>query len=473
VIALFTSPSSRLRRFKLGGIALLMAVVLPCAALAQQQEDKDNKQLSDKVQEGLAKFKALQDAQNWAGILSLVNDLMKDVKRDSYDEAILSSIRGQMYVQTKDYGKAIDSLETAIHVSDRHHFFGDRETDAICRYLMQLYYQEATTPGRPLQQQQAYFAKACDYIKRLIDHAPKPNPDDLYVYASLLFNRALLNPEKPDIALITEARKVGEQSLYLTAKPKEQTYTLILATLQQQQEYARMAEYLELLVKEYPKSNNYWQQLFASYYSMAADEKLKRESFENNVRAILTIERAQANGAMNTPKDNLNLVGIYFAINQFDRACALLDAGLKNGAIEPDQKNWELLAYSYQQVNKEQKAIDVLKEAAKHFPKSGSLDYQAAVIYYSLDKIADAYREAKVAAAKGVQDKNGAVWAFIAYCAFDLQKYDEALEAAQKATTFPDSQKDKQLPQLRKAIDEKIEERKYQNEVMKQKQKQA
>src|SRR6185295_13612076 len=116
---------------------------------------------------------------------------------------------------------------------------------------------------------------------------------------------------------------------------------------------------------------------------------------------IASIERAQALGFLRTPKDNYTLVGLYFNVGQFGKATELLYAGLKSGAIEPLQANWELLAYSFQQVDKPYQAIEVLKEAAKHFPKSGQLDYQVAQIYYSLDKPKEAYASLVSATTKG------------------------------------------------------------------------
>jgi hypothetical protein len=233
---------------------------------------------------------------------------------------------------------------------------------------------------------------------------------------------------------------------------------LYLAALQQEGNFARSAEVLELLVKQYPAKKDYWAQLVPIYLNLAFD-KDEEKGRENNIRAVITIERAQALGFMRTPKDNYTLVGLYFNVGQFGKATELLYAGLKSGAIESIQTNWELLAYSYQQVNKPFQAIDALKDASKRFPKSGQIDYQIAQIYYSLEKPVEAYQSLVSAVAKGHLDKPYAVYNFQAYVAYELTKFDEAKIAVDKAIASPGSEKEPQLPRLKVAIEEALKER--------------
>jgi tetratricopeptide (TPR) repeat protein len=152
----------------------------------------------------------------------------------------------------------------------------------------------------------------------------------------------------------------------------------------------------------------------------------------------------------------------------------MLDAGLRDGTVDQEQKNWELLAYYYQQVDKQNKAIDILKLASSRFPKTGLLDFQAAQIYYSIDKLDDAYSEARLATTKNLGDKGAPVWQFVAYCAFEQRKYSEALEAVDNAIAaekVKGGKKDASLPRLKQAIEESIKERDASAEALKAKQK--
>jgi tetratricopeptide (TPR) repeat protein len=145
-------------------------------------------------------------------------------------------------------------------------------------------------------------------------------------------------------------------------------------------------------------------------------------------------------------------------VGQFGKATEILHSGLRDNSIESEQRNWELLASSYQQVDKPFQAIEALTEGAKHFPKSGQLDYQIAMIYYGLNKSEDAYKHLQTATTKGNLDKPGSVYGFMAYVCWELGKFPEAKVAVEKALTYPDAQKDTQLPKLKQAIEDAIRE---------------
>jgi tetratricopeptide (TPR) repeat protein len=181
------------------------------------------------------------------------------------------------------------------------------------------------------------------------------------------------------------------------------------------------------------------------------------------VRVILTIERAQRLGFMTTPKENYNLVGLYFTLSQFDRACELLETGLESGGIEPTRANWELLAGSYQQIHKDLKSIATLEKAAKIFPKSGQVEYQIAQVYFGIDKEKESFEHMKRCIAKGGTEKPSVGWLFYAFLANDLREYDIALKAAAEAAKFPDTKK--QAEQIIEAVKATIENRENQRKT--------
>ena len=379
-------------------------------AIAAQEQAKFPKEMSEKVSDALTKVKPLLDAKNWDGALALIDDALKiATPGGSYEEAVLNGVKGQIYLQQSEYAKAIAPMETALRLSDLHNYYDAKYESDLARILFQLYYQEAVTPHLPKDQQQAYFIKAGEYIKRVIDNAgAKPNPEDIILYASILYNRASANPDKVDMALVNEAQKTVEGALLSVIHPKQQYYEFLLATLTQQANYrpcdgdSRAAgedesEQHRLLAaagRDVPRAGQ-------------LTPKEKERLLDNNVRAIVTIERAPG------PRPDEDAEGQFQPDQHLpvdrpvqDQACAMLDAGFAGRhRHDQDQKNWELLAYYYQQVNKENKAIDVLKLASACFPKTGLLDFQAAQIYYSIDKLDDAYAEARLATTKNLGDK--------------------------------------------------------------------
>ncbi len=473
IASIFTLPPRPFRKvFCL--LAVFVALALPSAAPAQDQPDSDKKVFSDKVREGLTKFGELQSKEKWDDALALIADLVKTAEPGSYDEYMLNYIKGQLYLRIDQTPKALAPLEIALRVSDQHNYFDDKEERTVLKYLAQIYYGEGSAKGITPARQQECFIKASEYIGRLVNKErtnKSLNPDDVLFYAYLLLNRVQVNAEKPDPVLLKQTQKLSEEGLALTITPKAEFYRLLLSTLILQNNYVDAAEVLELLLQKDPTSKDNWVQLSAIYLSLGADEKDKEKARENNIRAILTFERAQAIGLLKTPKDNYNLVGTYANIGQIEHAAQLLETGLLNGTIEPEKTKWQYLAAWYQQLNQAQKAVTILKEAAKHFPDSGEFDFMAAQNYYGLEKFDDALMEAKVAATKGLGDKTWQAWQFMAYTAFELGKYEEAVEAADKALSFPASKKDAQLPGVKEAAQKAIDDRNAQTKALEARQK--
>ena len=442
-----------------GLLALVGLVVIGPAASAA--EDQGPPGLNEKVSEALQqKMKPMLDAKNWEGALGVIDGILATVDGNSYDAAFISDIKGKVFLQKNDYAAAIVPMETMLRIADAHkNYFDQKAILDTVYFLAQIYYQEGTASKVPAKQQQD-FNKSAAYIKRWLQTAPKKNQEGALFYASILYNQAVVNPEKVDLELIKKAKAEVQEGLVSAIKPKEGFYVLLLAALQQQGDVAASAEVLEQMVRMKPDNKTYWQQLMASYFSLSGgSEKDEAKTRENIARAINTIERAQALGLMKTPKDNYNLVSMYYNAGQFGRATDLLYSGLKNGDIDPEIKNWQLLAYSYQQVGQDLQAITVLREAEKKFP-SGQIDFQIGQIYSQMEnRTADAFAAYSAAVAKGGLEKPHAAYMFLAYTAFELEKFDVALTAIAKAEATPEGAKDGQLKRLKGGIEEAIKER--------------
>jgi tetratricopeptide (TPR) repeat protein len=234
-----------------------------------------------------------------------------------------------------------------------------------------------------------------------------------------------------------------------------------VAELVERGDYKTAADYFEILVKLKPTNKDFWAQLFQCYNNIASnsekDPKIQRIYY---ARAINTVERAQALGIMKAPRDNFNLVSMYYAVGQFGRATDILHAGLKNGSIESNEANWTNLSYFYQQVGDNLTAISSLKEAMTRFPQSSDLDFKIAQIYQDEYNTQETYNWCKSAVEKNhfKAYKAANAYQFLAYSAFELQKYDEALVAVDKAIELS-TRKEKTLLGLKEAIQKELKQR--------------
>ena len=441
-------------------VALLTSVtILPNRSGAAEEQGPPG--LNEKVSEALQqKMKPLLDAKNWDGAMGVIDSVLVGLDPNGYDTAFLSDIKAKIFLQKNDYASAIAPMETTLRLADANKNFFDKKTILdVVYFLAQIYYQEGTSSKDPTVQKN-YFNKSSAYIKRWLQTTPKKNQEASLFYASILYNQAVVNPDKVDLDLIKRVQTEVKEGLLTSLKPKEGFYVLLLASLQQIGDLAGSAEVLEQMVKVKPDNRTYWLQLLATYLNLGGgtekDEQKSRESF---ARAINTMERAQALGLMQTPKDNYNLVTMYYNAGQFGRATDLLYSGLKSGAIESDLKNWQLLAYSYQQIGRDAQAIAVLKEAGTAFP-SGQIEFQIGQIYSQMDnRTAEAYAYYSKAVEKGGLEKPHSAYMFLAYTAFELEKFDEALAAINQTIGSPDGQKDAQAPRLKQAIEDAVKER--------------
>jgi tetratricopeptide (TPR) repeat protein len=425
-------------------LCFLMAGFLPLIA---QQPDPTKKELSDKVTQVIPALSKMQDENKWDEVLAQVDALLAAAQPVSFDTAFLSQLKVQALIAKSDYRSAIAPLETALALSQQYGYFGDKDLELLW-LLAQLYGQEAAAEKDPTKQNETY-GKAYATVRKWLDLSPKSNPDAQYFAASVLFNQATFNAKEIDKTLIQKALVEAEKGLLLSAKPKQEFYVLLMAMYQQLGEYSKSAEYLELLVQQYPKNKSYWQYLLNSYLYM---EKA------GYTRAILTIQRAQSHGHLLEKRDNYLLVSLHINAQRYSNAADLLESGLRDGSLESEQKIWEMLASCYQQLRKDDKAISTFLEAIKLFPASGSLDLQVGNLYYMNNSFQEALAFMKSAVQKGL-DRNQQLqaYSYIAYLGLDLKKLDDAKMAAEKAVEL--DPRSSGAKELLRAVNEAIQER--------------
>ena len=456
------SLSTLSSRTRFAQAALALALALPASvgvAYAQAPASAPHT-LAEKTGTEFQKLKPLQDAKNWDGMLALLDGLVATVGPNSYDMAYIQDMRARLQAQLDRFPKAVESMEIAVKVSDANNFFDKPKTNEMLLFLAQVNYQVATTTKVPAEQR-AYLDKAASNFKRYLKESPKATPEISSFYATILLQQAVADPKNVNQDLLKQAKAEVDKLFLTSIRPKENLYFLLLAILQQGSELEKSAEVLELIVKQFPTKKDYWPQLWATYLNLAndKDETRSRAAF---TRAINTVERAQAQGFMNSPKDNFNLVSLYIQVNQFGKATDLLYSGLKSGAIENDPKNWIYLGYYFIQINRNQDALRVFKEAAEKFPNNGQFDLQIGEIYRNEENMKDARRHYRDALRKGGLDRPHAVHMLLANAAYELEDFDEAMKsivAAEALLADSTKEKDQYLVRLKSAIQAAIDDR--------------
>lgn len=449
---MFSVRSSLLRRGAAGLLALALA--LPLGFGAEQQQPPS---FSEDTSKALQNIKPLLETKDYNGILRLL-DGIPNVKPDSYDQAYILDMKAKIFMSQEKYAQAIGPAEQALAISDRHNYFDEAASLQTVNLLARLIYAEAVNLKGAQQQQM--IAKSAGYLKRFLNGSKKVTPDDTMFYAQLLYAQATADQAHPNEAMLKEARQVIEDGMMKAVAPKEGFYQLLLALVQMDNDYAKSAELLELSIAKFPGKTTYWPILMASYLQLAGQEKDPAKQRAAYIRAINTIERAQAAGQMLDPKNNYNLVTIYIAAGQFSKATDLLHAGLKKGTIESSLANWRILGSYYQQANKDAEAIEALKEAEKLFPDQGMIDLHIGEIYRGMEKTKEARDYYRIAIKKkSTLEKPHVAYQLLAFAAMEMDDWDEALAAITEASKSPEFQKDKQMQNLKEHIENTVKER--------------
>ena len=441
--------------------AAVLVFTSPLHAQSGAAAEKRPPNPGEKTIEAFGKLKAMHDAKDWDGMIKLL-DGIPGVTPGSYDEALILDTKAKIYGAMEQFGKALQPWERALELSEQHGYFPASQTLDIIGHLAQLYAQEALGSKDP-QIQKEFFGKSLHYFRRSWEKGRPPTPESLLTYSSLLFHQATANPNQPEPALLAEARDIVDRGLLLAVKPKDGFYQMRLALLQQQSDLPGAAELVELLLHRKPDQKDYWQALVNIYQQVWLKEQEHNPALarEYLVRAILTLERAQAHGFLTSSKDNLSRASLYLSANQLATGTELLHAGLKNGTIESEPNNWRLLGRFYQENNQPEQARTVLVEAARLFPTHGEIELQLAHLCIQMENTAYALRHAQAAAAKGNFEtaKPFSVHYLIAYTAFDLGRLDEAQAAIAAAEAVADeAAKDAQFAQLKTAITDALAE---------------
>lgn len=438
-------------------VLLFCALVLATSAL-RAQTPSSAPQVSEALSAELGQLRTLTEAKNYPAALVIIDSLLGTVAADSFDRFLLAQVKAQILLNQGAYAASIAPLEDVLRFGDRPGYLTDTARSETLFLLAQLHQQQASET-KDTAAQRAALDRASGYLRRWQSGIQKPTTDGQLFAATLLYQQATLNPDRIDAALVAEALRAAETGLSLQLNPPSALYVLLLAAHQQRGENTQVAELLELLVAQNPANNSYWQQLVSTYLALAADAPNERETTRLQLRAILTLERAQARGLLATPADRFNLVALYLGLRQFAPAIALLEKGLALGTLDNTRRNWELLVSAYQQTQRDPAALTTIEKAIASLPADGQLEFTLAQLHYTAGRLADARKHLELAVKKGHLDKPGQTRLFLAYTAYELKDFPAAAEAAKAAAAHDDVKKD-DLARLTQAIADATKETK-------------
>ncbi len=418
------------------GCSLLPATVQAQAAAPQPPE------LSAGLSDELGKLReALQadDPAAYPELLRKIEDLITRLKLKDYDLAYTNRLRANLMIRSGQAIKAIPVVEQSISGN----YFAPGETLGMSLALAQLYMQDAGTTsdekhrekrlGQTRDRLNAWFAASPEPVLGDSDKMA-PYIDAMELYANCLY--FLKDYQK--------SYEVSQKLVRLSIEPKDQSWILLFAAQQEAGKNADAAETFEMFIRKFPDKKDYWLQLTQAYLSS-----------DQAIRAILTYQRAQANGFQNQPADYMNIFGLYYRLEEYSRASQLLESWIKSGKVEDNEDNWELVSVCMQNLRREDAVRKILDESRKRF-KTGNLDYQLAQYLWYDGKYKEGLAVATTAWKKGGLKRPGRAALFLATANFEQRNYELALEFFGIAEKSSDNDK-RDLDRVRKILQEAVD----------------
>jgi hypothetical protein len=425
--------------------ALSVAVALGGSLLTVRaaKQEREPPELTSATSDLLnSDFRPAYDNKEWDKAVATLDHVLAKAPADSYDAAYSYKVEAMINIQNKNnLPKGLEQLQQAMAIDDQKHYFDEKDVQEILYTIAQISFNEAAST-KDNDAKPRLFATTTSTLDRWLQHAdPSSLTQENYYFLAVVYftlgqGTEVNGVQKTDRPNLEKAMVWIDKGLRSAPHPRETFFQMKVAGLYQLNQFKEMADFLELEVKMKPDSKNNWQELEQIYLqlaSVAEEKKDTKAATAYDVRAILTLERAQKLGFMTSPKENLSLVQTYSNINQYAIACDLLHKGLMENTIESTPQNWQILGGWYQLIHRDDKAVETFVTAAKLFPTNGEIEYQVAQVYLGMGNEKGAYEHMKICIAKGGTEKPHVGLLLYAYTAMDLQKFDEAMKAAADA----------------------------------------
>ena len=207
-----------------------------------------------------------------------------------------------------------------------------------------------------------------------------PGPDPYYFVAQIFYQfRDFANGIKCLETTIHLARERGTQ-------PKEPWWRMLQFMYYEQENWPKVLEILEVLVRDFPK-REYWVTLASVYGETNQEDK-----------QLLAMEAAHVAGFL-TKETDLRAYGALLLQNEApNRASKQIKKGFDDGIIEVTPKNLQLQGQAYQVAHDVELAIGVFERSVEIEPEGKIYDLLAS-LYLDSDKFA----ECRTAAGRAVE----------------------------------------------------------------------
>ncbi|NHH90424.1 hypothetical protein [Pseudoalteromonas sp. MB47] len=267
------------------------------------------------------------------------------------------------------------------------------------------------------------YEKVIKYLAQWDVINDKPKTDAYYVLKSQAYYQ-LKDYQKgiENINLaIAEADSKGEM-------PKENWLILQRAMYYSLNQSDKVVEVLERLVKLYNKPE-YWVQLGGMYGETGAEKK-----------QLAILEAAYQQGFMKSKSDLRQLSQVYLYNGLAFKAANVMSKAMEDGVAEKSAKNYAFVAEAMVQAKEGEKSLAYFAKAAD-LVSHGQYEQRIAEVSINLEKYEEAADAARKALDKGGLEFESNVYVALGMAQYNLQNFDASILAFEQAEKHKKSQR--------------------------------
>lgn len=385
----------------LGLATPLTSLVGPTAYAAEESERAKQKtrrvpSMSEGTFKKLSEAQELVDLKDFQGALNVLNGMINRGSRYNGNEiGQIHNMLGFVHYSKEDYRNAIASYTKVVEQGDQ--IPEGLETTTLYT-LAQLHFVSEN------------YQDALRYMRTWISKANNPGPEPHIFMGQVYY-------QMKDFRSATEQIEMGiDVARQRGTKIKENWWTLLNYLYFEQENWNKVIEILEILVRDFPK-RDYWIRLAGVHGQEGHDKK-----------QVYSYEAAHVGGFLSREGDLTNYAGLLMQEEVPYRAAKILDKGFKDNVIERTAKNLRSLGQAWQLAQEVDKAIPVLEEAGK-LSDDGKIYERLAHLYLESDAYEQCVAASDGALAKGGLRKRHTVYMIKGMCFHN----DEKLVSARKA----------------------------------------
>lgn len=360
----------------------------------RQQKTRRVPSMSEATFKKLAEAQELIDAKDYRGAINTLEEMLSSRRRSLNGNEVgqVHNMLGFVYFSMEDYPKAIQMYKVVIDQ-------GEDVPEGLEVTTLYTLAQLSFVAER--------YRDALKYMEIWISKAQNPGPDphifmgQVY-YQMQDFRRSIVQIEKG----INIAQERG-------TPVKENWWSLLNYLYFEQENWPKVIEILEILVRDFPK-REYWIRL-AGIHGQEGNER----------EQIGSMEAAHVAGFLTRERDLTNYAGLLMQAEVPIRAAKVLDAGVKSGVIEKTAINLRSLGQAWQLAQETKKAIPVFEEAGR-LADDGAIYERLAQLYLDNDEFSKCERAAGRAIDKGGLRKVQTTYVVKGMCQYNQDDLPEA-----------------------------------------------